>query len=102
MSWLLPFIVGWCGTGWPFRWPRPKGGGGWVFDPDWPWPPNCIVCAGIIGGLSAVILEATLQPLIGDFRPGPLLAVYFFSGSFGASVVSGIGQLMTGKSNRMG
>ena len=48
MEYFLVAIAGWCGTGWPIRFPGvPIGGGG----PDDPWPDNCPPCGGVISGV---------------------------------------------------
>ncbi|MEQ1687467.1 MAG: hypothetical protein ABL874_02715, partial [Sphingopyxis sp.] len=53
--------IGWCGTKWPWRWPGGSGGGGGGFDPDNPWPPNCPMCGGIVGAISAVVVNELLH-----------------------------------------
>ena len=94
MNFIIPFIVGWCGTGWPWRFPWPRGGGG--TDPGDPWPDNCPMCGGIIGGIAAVVLEIILQNQLADVGFGARLAVDFFAGSFAASLIGGVARLATG------
>ena len=91
---VLAAIVGWCGTGWPFRFPRGTGGGG-GFDPDNPWPPNCPMCGQLIGAISAVILVAVLETTIAGSGLVGLVTVSFFAGSFGSNLVGNLRGLMT-------
>jgi hypothetical protein len=93
-NYILAAIIGWCGTGWPIRFPRPIGGGGGGFDPDNPWPPNCPMCGQIIGAISAVILVAVLGPSV-DGLLG-LATVAFFGGSFGSNLVGNLRGMMKG------
>jgi len=95
MNFILPFIVGWCGTGWPWH-PRIGGGGGGGTDPDNPWPTNCPVCGGILGGLAAIVLEMVLAQQLANVGFGGHLAVDFFAGSFAVSLVSGLVGLVSG------
>ena len=95
MNFILPFIVGWCGTGWPWRIPIPRGGGGGT-DPDNPWPDNCPVCGGILGGIAAIILEVVLAGQLANVGFGGHLAVDFFAGSFAVGLVRGITGMMGG------
>ena len=98
MDWIFPIVVGWCGTGFPFKW---WGGGGGGFDPDWPWPPNCWVCWGILGSVSAVILEMLVGSHLGEAGLASRLAVDFFAGGFGSTAISGLMGLMKGgRANR--
>lgn len=97
MEFGLAFIIGWCGTYWPWRWRGPVGPGR---DPDDPWPPNCWVCGPIIGGIAAVILEATVGKQVGTglLEDGML---WFFTGAFGSSLIGGlIGTLRGGGPSR--
>lgn len=86
---IIAAIVGWCGTGWPFRLRGPVGGGG-GFDPDNPWPPNCPMCDQLVGAISAVIIVAVLGSAIASAGLAGLIAVSFFAGSFGANLVGNL------------
>src|SRR5258708_36216858 len=97
MNWLLPIIVGWCGTGWPFKCWGGRGGGG--FDPDWPWPPNCWVCGGLLGAISAGIVDPMIMSQFNDAGLGGRIAVDFFAGGFGRTVIGGLYGLVGGKRN---
>jgi hypothetical protein len=94
MEYIIPFIVGWCGTGWPWRFHGPIGGGG--TDPDNPWPDNCPMCGGILGGIAAIVLEIVLRQQLADVGFGGHLAIDFFAGSFAVSLVGGAMRLMGG------
>ncbi len=93
-GYLVAAIVGWCGTGWPLRFPRPSGGGG--IEPGDIGPPGCIWCNGIVGAISAVILVAVLGSTFESTGLFGLATLSFFGGSFGASVVAGARNLMKG------
>jgi len=88
MNFILPFIVGWCGTGWPLRFRGSRGTGG--FDPDFPWPDNCPPCAGFIGGVAAIVFEFLLVREMANVGFGGHLAVDFFVGSFAVSLIGGV------------
>ena len=94
MDFVIPFIVGWCGTGWPWH-PRIPGGGGGGGGDD-PWPINCIVCGRILGGIAAVILEMVLARQLANAGFGGHLAVDFFAGSFAVTLVGGLLGMMSG------
>ena len=96
MNWIIPFIVGWCGTGWPWRIPIPGGGGGGGGDPGDPWP-GCEVCGGLLGGIAAVVFEILLARQLADVGFGGHLAIDFFVGSFAVSLIGGVVALATGK-----
>jgi hypothetical protein len=87
MEYFIAFMIGWCGTYWPRRFPIPIGPG--PRDPDDPWPPNCPVCGPIIGGIAAVVLEATIGREVGTglIEDGVLS---FFAGAFGSTLVGGL------------
>jgi hypothetical protein len=91
---VIAAIVGWCGTGWPIRFPRGGGGGG-GFDPDNPWPPNCPMCGQIIGAISAVILVAVLGPSFEGSGLFGLVTLSFFAGSFGSNLVGNLRGLVS-------
>jgi hypothetical protein len=93
MDFIIPFITGWCGTGWPFRFHGSSGGG---FDPDFPWPDNCPPCAGFIGGVAAIILEMVLARQLANVGFGGHLAVDFLAGSFAVSLIGGVVRLTSG------
>ena len=98
MGYFLAFIVGWCGTYWPRRFPPIGGGGPGPRDPSDPWPPNCPMCGPLIGGIAALIFEAAVGAEIGRtfFED---VAAWFFVGAFAASAV---GSLMSlGGRNRV-
>ena len=92
MDWLIPFIVGWCGTV-PIRWKFPPGGGGPGGGGDDPWPPNCPQCVAVLGGIAAVVLEIILRPQLGEMGLGTRMTFDFFAGMFAASALSGIGNM---------
>ena len=94
MDFIIPFIVGWCGTGWPFHILGSGGGGG--TDPDNPWPTHCPQCGGVLGGIAAVILEVVLARQLANAGFGGHLAVDFFAGSFAVSLIGGAVRLMSG------
>ena len=87
MQWLLLAIIGWCGTGWPWHF---RGGGGSGNDPDNPWPPNCWVCGGIIGSLSAIVIYPMVSSLVTDAGFTGMVVTAFAAGSFGNSLVGGV------------
>jgi len=98
MDWLIPAIIGWCGTRWPWRFPLPPGGGGGGgFDPDNPWPPNCPMCGlvtSIAGAVAAVVIN---QALAGNDLLGGLAAVTVISlaaGKVGGDVVNGLAGMV--------
>ena len=82
---VLAAIVGWCGTGWPIRFPGGGGGGG-VEPGDW--PPNCWVCGPLAGALTSIIVVYALGYNVSDGFA--TVAVTFFAGSFGAKLIGGI------------
>jgi len=77
-TYLIVAIAGWCGTGWPRRFPVVGGGGG-VEPGDW--PPNCWVCGPLVGAISAVILVAVLGSAVETAGLGGLMAFSFLAGS---------------------
>ena len=87
MEYFLAFMVGWCGTYWPRRFPFPVGPGPW--DPNDPWPPGCEVCGPILGGLAAVVLEAVFGREVGTGLIEDSV-LWFFAGAFGSSLVGGL------------
>lgn len=97
MDFAIPFIVGWCGTGWP--WHFPGGGGGGGTDPDNPWPIGCAVCKRILGGIAAVILEMVLARQLANAGFGGHVAFDFFAGSFAVTLVGGVLALASGNRN---
>lgn len=87
---IIAAIIGWCGTGWPIRFPRVGGGdGGEPGD----WPKGCPMCGQFIGALAAVILVAALGSSIESSGLGGLAIISFFGGSFGASLATGMRSL---------
>jgi hypothetical protein len=95
MDWIIPAIVGWCGTGWPWRFPFPSGGGG-GFDPDNPWPPNCPMC-GLVTKLAGAILAVVIvNVLAGNEVINGLAAVTVVSlaaGKVGGDIVNSLGGM---------
>jgi hypothetical protein len=87
IDWLVPAIIGWCGTGWPFRFPRGGGGG---FDPDNPWPPNCPMCGGVIGAISAIVINSLVGEHFASAGFLGTVVISFAAGSVGNSLVGGI------------
>ena len=75
MEYLFLALAGWVAGGWAVSfgsgaglYPRPDGGdGGWPI----PWPP-CLVCGGLAGLISAVILYALLARIAADLPIGPI------------------------------
>lgn len=88
----LAAILGWCGTGWPIRFPGGGVGGG--LEPG-DWPPNCWVCGPIAGALSAVIIVYAMGNHVTDAGIFATMAVSFFAGSFGAKLIGGLRSSMT-------
>ncbi len=76
MDWLIYFILGGWGSGWPR-------------DPDDYWPNWCIACRIIIGGITAIIVSR-LYPI--DVGTGFINAaiVSFASGYVGSRIVGGV------------
>ena len=98
MDWLIPALIGWCGTYWPWRFRVPPGsGGGGGFDPDNPWPPNCWVCGGIIGAISAVVVFPLTQAALGDAGILGTTIVSLAAGKVGSDIVGNIVGLIRGK-----
>ena len=95
MDWLIPAIIGWCGTYW--RPKLPGGGGGGGFDPDNPWPPNCWVCGGIIGAISAVVLDPIVASGLGDAGFLGRAVMAFAAGAVGNNIIGGAVGLLRGK-----
>ncbi|HXU29680.1 MAG TPA: hypothetical protein VN851_03795 [Thermoanaerobaculia bacterium] len=94
MDYVLAAIVGWCGTGWPIRFPHIGGGTG-GFDPDFPWPPNCWACGKLWGSLAAILTVAALGSHFANEGLLATVTLSFFGGSFGSSLVSGLGRMVT-------
>jgi hypothetical protein len=88
MEWLVYAIIGWCGTGWPRHFGGGTGGGG--VDPDNPWPPNCPMCGGVIGAISAVVLNYVIGAHFADAGFFATALISFAAGSVGNSLVGGI------------
>ena len=99
MDWIIPALIGWCGTYWPRRLPFPVGGGGGGFDPDNPWPPNCIVCGGIIGSLGAVIINILVGPIIAEAGFFASALTSFAAGSAINGLVGGLVGMIRGKTS---
>jgi hypothetical protein len=95
MDWILPVIVGWCGTGFPFKWWGGRGGGG--FDPDWPWPPNCWVCWGVLGAVISVVIDPIVRPQVADGGVFARIVVDFLAAGAGSTLVSGLYGMVAGK-----
>jgi hypothetical protein len=89
MEWLVYAILGYCGTRWPRRFPGGGGGGG-GFDPDNPWPPNCPICGGIIGAISAVLVLYLVGPQFANAGFFALAVISFAAGVVGDSLVGGL------------
>ena len=87
MEYLLAAIAGWCGTGWPIRFPIGGGGG----TPDDPWPDNCPVCGMVIGAIAGVVIYLVVGPQYGAAGAlVPTAVLGFLGGSFGSSLVRGV------------
>ena len=95
-NYLLAAIIGWCGTGWPIRFPIPPGGGGGGGEPGDIGPPGCKVCNQLAGAVSAVILVAVVGPSFESTGLLGLAAISFFGGSFGANLLGGLRGSMRG------
>jgi len=87
MDWLVYALIGWCGTGWPRRFPGGTGGG---FDPDNPWPPNCPMCGGVIGAIAALVVNYLVGPQFASNGFFAMALISFAAGSVGNSLVGGI------------
>ena len=82
MELFLAAIVGWCGTGWPFHFPRPSGGGSGGYEPgDWG-PPGCWVCGRLLGAIGGIVAVSIFGAQIGDAGIAGMAIVAFFGGSF--------------------
>jgi hypothetical protein len=92
MDLILAAIVGWCGTGWPIRFPYVGGGGG-VEPGDW--PPNCPVCGPIVGALAGAVIVYAFGSHFASAGMLGTVTLAFFGGSFGASLIGGIRQIIT-------
>jgi hypothetical protein len=98
MDWIIPAVIGWCGTYWPIRLRFPPGGGGGGgFDPDNPWPPNCAVCGGIIGSIAAVIINILVGPIIREAGFFAMAVTAFAAGSAANGLIGGIVGMIRGK-----
>jgi hypothetical protein len=96
MDWLIPAIIGWCGTQWPWRWRFPGGGGGGGFDPDNPWPTNCPMCGLITDIAGAVVAVLVVRAVAGTELVSGLAAVTIVSlaaGKVGGDIVNAIGGM---------
>lgn len=96
MDWIIPAIIGWCGTKWPWRFPGGSGGGG-GFDPDNPWPPNCPQCGAVIGALSAVLVVNVLRVPLADAGIIGTTIVSLAAGKVGSDIVGTVVGLFRGK-----
>ena len=95
MEWLLIGLLGWCGNDiLRFRPPRGTGGGG--FDPDNPWPPNCIVCGGLIGALTALLVLPVLNASIASAGFAGVVVASLAAGRVGGDIVGNIVGLIRG------
>jgi len=84
---LIAAIAGWSGGfGWQIDWSK--------FEPGDIGPPGCWVCKGIIGAISAIILVAIPGVYTEAAGVGVLIALSFFAGTFGSTLVAGV-QRMT-------
>lgn len=99
MDWIIPAIVGWCGTGWPWRFPFPSGGGG--TGPDDSWPPNCPMCGLITKIAGAILAVIIVNVLAGNELINGLAAVTVVSlaaGKVGGDIVNALGGMAFRKS----
>src|SRR5690606_25344792 len=99
MDWIIPAIVGWCGTGWPWRFPCPSGGGG--TGPDDPWPPTCPMCGLITKIAGAILAVIIVNVLAGNELINGLAAVTVVSlaaGKVGGDIVNALGGMAFRKS----
>lgn len=92
MDWLVIALIGWCGTGWPRRFPGGGTGGGGF--PDDPWPPDCWVCAGVIGALSALVINWVVGAHFANAGFVGMAVISFAAGSVGNSLIGGLVGLM--------
>ncbi|HEX6741090.1 MAG TPA: hypothetical protein VF079_04765 [Sphingomicrobium sp.] len=97
MDWLIPAIIGWCGTGWRPRIPGIGGGVPGGTDPDNPWPPNCWVCGGIIGALAAVVLDPVYAPMLQDAGFLGRAVMAFGTGFVANQIVGGAVGMVRGR-----
>lgn len=94
MEWIIPAIIGWCGTYVPRRFP---GGGGGLPNPeDWP-PVNCPVCGRVVGSIGAVIINVLVGPSLAEAGFFASALVSFAAGSATANLVAGISGMIRGK-----
>jgi len=93
MDYVLAAIVGWCGFGWPIRFPRVSGGIGDGIGPDW--PDNCPPCGQFLGALAGILTVIILGSHFADAGMLGTVTLAFFGGSFGSSLVSGLGRMVT-------
>ena len=89
MEWLVYAIIGYCGTRWPRRFPGGGGTGG-GFDPDDPWPPNCPMCGGIIGAISAVVVIYLAGAQFANAGFFAMAVISFAAGVVGDSLIGGV------------
>ena len=92
MDFLLAAIVGWCGTGWPIRFPSVGGGGG-VEPGDW--PPNCPMCGGIVGSLSAILVVYIFGATYASAGLLGTVTLAFFGGSFGSQFLGSVRRILS-------
>lgn len=85
--WIAAGLIGWCGTGWPIRFPFGGGGGG-VEPGDW--PPNCWVCGQLIGALAAIVLYAIFGREMAEIGFTGFAIVSFAAGSVANKLVGGL------------
>jgi len=95
MEYVLAAIVGWCGTGWPIRFPSVGGGG---IEPG-DWPPNCPMCGRLVGAIAGVIVVNVLGSMYADAGFLGTVTLAFFGGSFGSQLVGGILSMVGIKGN---
>jgi len=97
MDWLVIAIIGWCGTGWPRRFPGGGGTGG-GFDPDNPWPPNCPMCGGVIGAVAALVVNYAVGAHFANAGFIGMAIISFAAGSVGNSLIGGLVGMARGGS----
>jgi hypothetical protein len=91
-DWIIPAVIGWCGTKWPWH----IGGGGGGGDGD-PWPPNCAVCGPLIGALSALVINQLVGHSLAEAGFFANAFVSLVAGKVGSDIVGNVARLARGK-----
>jgi hypothetical protein len=92
MDLVIGLLFGWCGTGWPLRFPTVSGGP--VIEPG-DWPDNCPVCLPVLGALIGMVIIYAMDSYLANAGLMGKAAVAFASGSFGAQLVRGVAGMLS-------